>query len=186
MLRLALTPADRGLSSAQVDTAYDVLLMQSLTKRRSGIVTDSRVKFADVSRPAKVRFVSFTPEQISLEAFSLCAGLLPRRSHASEVTCGRISAVISVLLGLTVPLSVLCCSVGAACRGAKAAGAAAVGVGSSQVSAASPGTSPRQFGSRPVALSLRVVSPRGTGVLPPNTSQSTLRCRCASAQLPCH
>ena len=38
----------------QVDNAYDVLLMQSLTKRRSGVVTDSRVKYADVPRPTKV------------------------------------------------------------------------------------------------------------------------------------
>eukprot|EP00850_Spirogloea_muscicola_P004191 SM000018S03556 [mRNA] locus=s18:80:1049:+ [translate_table: standard] len=35
----------------QVEAAYDILLMQSLSKRRSGKVTDSSVRFADVRKP---------------------------------------------------------------------------------------------------------------------------------------
>lgn len=36
---------------SQVDAAYDLLLMQSLSKRRAGKVVDSSVKFADVRKP---------------------------------------------------------------------------------------------------------------------------------------
>ena len=39
----------------KVEAAYDLLLMQSLNKRRAGQVTDSRVRFADVARPKVVR-----------------------------------------------------------------------------------------------------------------------------------
>lgn len=66
----------------QVDNAYDVLLMQSLTKRRSGVVTDSRVKYADVPRPVKV-LRRFCRQPRSLSALMhVSSDLSPRRRPA--------------------------------------------------------------------------------------------------------
>ncbi|CAI7761928.1 unnamed protein product [Closterium sp. NIES-54] len=44
----SLSPAP---SLPQVEAAYDILLMQSLSRRRSGEVVDSSVRFADVQKP---------------------------------------------------------------------------------------------------------------------------------------
>lgn len=76
-------PCLSARARAQVDTAYDVLLMQSLTKRRSGVVTDSRVKFADVPRPVKVRHV---PLDTSPHARYACCTAL----EAASRTVSRI------------------------------------------------------------------------------------------------
>lgn len=45
----------------QVEAAYDMLLMQSLTRRRAGKVVDSRIRYADV-KPVNSPSVSSTPQ----------------------------------------------------------------------------------------------------------------------------
>ena len=49
-----MTHAFHSSQRAQVEAAYDVVLMRSLMKRSQGEVSDNRVKYADVLSPGAV------------------------------------------------------------------------------------------------------------------------------------
>jgi hypothetical protein len=105
VLLRAWSPAlTRRARARQVDAAYDVLLMQSLSRRRSGQVADSAVRFADAARPPALPAGLAAAAAAAAKALPAVGKPPDERALALQGGLFALAAVWALALGATHPL----------------------------------------------------------------------------------